>query len=93
MKKIVFHISAQLAAQIEEAIERWGFVNKPEFFRYSAIEFLRNDAGLMPADDTLKEHARAIRRVHAHKSVREHRMSWYKKASEDESERKAHIYR
>jgi len=90
---MLFHISDQLADQIEEAIERWGFVNKPEFFRYSAIEFLRNDARLMPADETLKEHAKAIRRVHAHKSIREHRMAWYKKENEDESERKVHLYR
>lgn len=82
MKKIVFHISDQLADQIEEAIERWGFINKPEFFRYSAIDFLRHDGRLMPADDTIKEHAKAIRMVKARQSLREGRMSWYKKASE-----------
>ena len=86
MKKIVFHISENLASQIEEAIERWGFINNPEFFRYAAIEFLRNDARLMPADETMKEHARSIRTVKARRDIREHRMSWYRRKSEEARE-------
>jgi len=93
MKKIVFHVSETLLAQIEEAIDRWGFVNKPEFFRYAAIEFLRNDARLMPADDTLKEHAKAIRRVKARQDIREHRMTWYKRKNEEDREKQVHKYR
>lgn len=93
MKKMVFHISAQLADQIEEAIERWGFVNRPEFFRYSAIEFLRNDARLMPADETIKEHAKAIRTVKARRDIREHRMAWYKRKNEEDHEKQVELYR
>ena len=93
MKKIVFHISAQLADQIEDAIERWGFINRPEFFRYASIEFLRNDARLMPADETMKEHAKAIRTVKARREIREHRMAWYKRKDEEDREIVVHNYR
>jgi len=93
MKKVVFHISEQLAEQIEEAIEHWGFVNRPEFFRYASIEFLRNDARLMPADETMKEHAKAIRTVKARRDIRRHRMAWYEKKKEEKREEQVHFYR
>ena len=93
MKRMLFHISENLDLQIEVAIERWGFVNRPEFFRYAAIEFLRNDARLMPADDTLKEHAKAIRGVKARQSIREDRMAWYRRKNEEDRERQVHQFR
>ena len=83
MKKIVFHISDKLEDQVNEAVKRWGFVNRPEFFRFAAMEFLRHDGRYMPADDTLKEHSKAIRSVKARQSIREDRMSWYDRKSEN----------
>jgi len=56
-------------------------------------EFLRNDARLMPADETLKEHAKAIRTVKARQDIREHRMAWYKRKNEEDRERQVHLYR
>lgn len=90
---MLFHISKNLNTQIEDAIERWGFVNKPEFFRYAAIEFLRNDARFMPADEALEVHAKAIRGVRARQSIREHRMAWYQKSKEDEADQREGYWR
>lgn len=93
MKKVVFHISENLDKQIEEARERWGFINNPEFFRYAAIEFLRNDARFMPADEALEVHAKAIRGVRARQSIREHRMAWYERSKESEAGQRADHWR
>lgn len=93
MKKVVFHISEQLAVQIEEATKRWGFFNNPEFFRYAAIEFLRNDARFMPADEVLEVHAKAIRGVRACKKIREDRMAWYDRKKEKDADRMADSWR
>lgn len=63
MKRIHFRVYDELAIQINEAIIRWGFSNQAEFFRYLAMEFIRNEKKLLTADDTLKDHAKAIRMI------------------------------
>jgi len=64
MKKMLFKISNELTEQIDEAVNRWGFSTRAEFFRHAAIEFLRNDAQAVPTDKVLKENTKAIKRVH-----------------------------
>lgn len=64
MKKMLFKISDQLTGQIDEAVLRWGFSTRAEFFRHAAIEFLRKDIQALPTDEILKENTRAINRVH-----------------------------
>ena len=63
MKRIHFKVYNELAEQINESIKRWGFHIQAEFFRYLAMEFIRNEKKLLTADDTLKEHAKAIRMI------------------------------
>lgn len=63
MKKYLISIPEALACKIDEAIKDWGFANRTEFFRFAALEFLRDEDTLMPSDETLKEHTRAIKIV------------------------------
>jgi len=63
MKRIHFRIYDELAEQINEAIVRWGFNSHAEFFRYLAMEFIRNEKKLLTTDDTLKDHTKAIRMI------------------------------
>lgn len=63
MKRIHFKIYDELASQINEAINRWGFNSQSEFFRYLAMEFLRNEQKLRTTDDVLKDHTKAIRTI------------------------------
>lgn len=63
MKRVHFFIYDELAEQINTAINHWGFNSQSEFFRYLAMEFIRNEKKLTTTDDTLKNHASAIRMI------------------------------
>jgi hypothetical protein len=63
MKRIHFRIYDELAEQINESVSRWGFHSHAEFFRYLAMEFIRNEKKLVTTDDTLKDHSKAIRMI------------------------------
>ncbi|MBU0705700.1 ribbon-helix-helix domain-containing protein [Patescibacteria group bacterium] len=63
MKRVHFFIYDELAGQINEAINRWGFNSQSEFFRYLAMDFIRNEKKLLTTDDTLKDHTKAIRMI------------------------------
>lgn len=63
MKRVHFFIYDELAEQINEAIIRWGYNSQSEFFRYLAMEFIRNEKKLQTTDDTLKDHTKAIRMI------------------------------
>jgi metal-responsive CopG/Arc/MetJ family transcriptional regulator len=69
MPKTIFNISEELMKQIDQTIKKWGFESRAEFFRFAAIDFIRNDARLMPSDDILKDHARAIRSVKVRRMI------------------------
>lgn len=43
MKRVHFFIYDELAEQINKAINRWGFNSQSEFFRFLAMEFIRNE--------------------------------------------------
>jgi metal-responsive CopG/Arc/MetJ family transcriptional regulator len=66
-KKMVFKISVELVEQIDEAVARWGFSTRAEFFRHAAIEFLRNDAQAVPTDEVFKENTKAMNRIHLYR--------------------------
>lgn len=63
MKRIHFRIYDELAEQINEAVTKWGFQSQAEFFRYLAMDFLRNEKQLRTTDDVLKDHSKAIRMI------------------------------
>lgn len=63
MKRIHFKVYDELAEQINEAVNHWGFNSQSEFFRYLAMDFIRNEKKLLTTDDTLKDHAKAIRTI------------------------------
>jgi len=63
MKKLLISIPESLLENIDEAIQQWGFANRTEFFRFTALDFLRDKAQTMPSEKTLKEHTRAIKMV------------------------------
>jgi len=63
MKKLLISIPENLLNNIDEAIKNWGFANRTEFFRFAALDFLRDKAQTMPSEKTLKEHTRAIKVV------------------------------
>ena len=63
MKRIHFRIYDELFEQINESIIRWGFNSQSEFFRYLAMEFIRNEKKLQTTDDVLKDHTKAIRMI------------------------------
>ncbi|MBU0577421.1 ribbon-helix-helix domain-containing protein [Patescibacteria group bacterium] len=65
MPKTIFNISEELMKQIDKTIKKWGFKSRAEFFRFAAIDFIRNDARFMPSDDILKDHTKAIKSVKA----------------------------
>jgi metal-responsive CopG/Arc/MetJ family transcriptional regulator len=69
MPKTIFNISEELIKQIDQTIKKWGFESRAEFFRFAAIDFIRNDARFMPSDDILKDHAKAIRSVKARQMI------------------------
>lgn len=78
MKKMIFNVSDLLADQINAAVEKWGFANRAEFFRHASIEFLRNDGRLMPADETLHEHQKAMLCVKANREKNKELVEWNK---------------
>lgn len=61
MQKVNFSIYDQLGDQIDEAIEKWGYSSRSEFFRSLAIEFLQKEAQTLPPEDVIKEYTKAIR--------------------------------
>ena len=63
MKRVHFYIYDELASQINKSVNRWGFSSKAEFFRYLAMEFIRNEKSLLTSDEVLKDHTRAINRI------------------------------
>lgn len=63
MKRIHFRIYDELFEQINESINRWGFSSQAEFFRYLAMEFIRNEKTLLTSDEVLKNHTRAINSI------------------------------
>jgi metal-responsive CopG/Arc/MetJ family transcriptional regulator len=70
MPKTIFNISGELLKQIDQTIKKWGFESRAEFFRFAAIDFIRNDARYMPADDILKNHTKAIKSVKARQMLK-----------------------
>lgn len=78
MKKLLISIPEELMENIDEAIKMWGFANRTEFFRFSALEFLRQEARKMPADDVLKEHTRAIKVIKTRQDSAELKRDWIK---------------
>ena len=78
MQKLNFNFSPALIEKMDEAIKKWGFQSRAEFLRFAAIDFLRKDAELMPADTTLRDHTKAINRIKAGKDLAEMRKEWYK---------------
>jgi hypothetical protein len=63
MKRVHFYIYDELAIQINESVNRWGFSSKAEFFRFLAMEFIRNEKKLLTKDDVLKDHTKAINMI------------------------------
>ena len=63
MKRVHFFIYDELAKEINEAINHWGFNSQSEFFRYLAMEFIRNEKKLLTTDDVLKDHTKAINSI------------------------------
>ena len=63
MKRIHFRIYDELFGQINESINRWGFSSQAEFFRYLAMEFIRNEKKLLTSDEVLKDHTKAINSI------------------------------
>jgi metal-responsive CopG/Arc/MetJ family transcriptional regulator len=73
MKTVHFSVNENLLDRIDEAIERWGFHSRSEFFRFAAIDFLKNDNEKMPTDDSLRDHSKVMRGVKASKQLAEAR--------------------
>jgi len=73
MERVNFSVNQNLLQRIDEAIERWGFHSRSEFFRFAAIDFLKNDNEKMPTDSDLKDHSKAIRGVKAKRELAEAR--------------------
>jgi len=44
MPKIIFNVSDELMKQIERVIKKWSFESCAEFFCFTAIDFIRNEA-------------------------------------------------
>lgn len=63
MKRIDFYIYDELKEQIDQMISLFGFRSRAEFFRYTAIDFIRREGKRIPSDETLKKHTKAIQRV------------------------------
>lgn len=63
MKRVHFFIYDELDQQINEAIIRWGFNSRSEFFRYLAMDFLRGEKELKTTDEVLENHTKAIRMI------------------------------
>lgn len=78
MKKFLISVTPELAEEIESTIKRWGFVSKNEFFRFAAIDFIRNDGRAMPADTTLEGLKRAILSVKGRRETMELISAWKK---------------
>ena len=76
MSVVNFSITKPLEEKINKTIKDQGFTSKAEFFRFAAVDFIRNDARFLPADDTLKDHAKAIRSVEARKNLDSIRKTW-----------------
>lgn len=76
MSKVLLNIPEDLLKQVDETVKKWGFKSRAEFFRYSVIDFIRNDARLMPADDVLKDHTKAIRSVKVRIPLAEQTRAW-----------------
>ena len=62
MKRIHFRIYDELAEQINEVVNRWGFNSQAEFFRYLAMEFIRNEKKNLPRSGKLSPKTEFARR-------------------------------
>lgn len=78
MRNYLISISDELSEQIEDTIQRWGFVSKNEFFRFAAIDFIRNDGRAMPAESTLEGMKKAILSVKGRRETMELISAWKK---------------
>lgn len=65
MPNFNIRLSKGLSKNIDQAIEAWGFGSRAEFFRYLAIDFLRNDVHAMPMKSDLKDYTKAIQQMSA----------------------------
>ena len=45
MRKMIFSVPERLAQRIDEILEKDGFVNRPDFFRFLAMEYLDRREG------------------------------------------------
>lgn len=63
MKRVDFRIYDELAEQVNEVVQKYGFKSQSEFFRYAAIDFIRREADRIPMDKTLNEHRKALRSI------------------------------
>lgn len=70
MQKILINVSDELISKIDDSVKKWGFGSRSEFFRFAAIDFIRNDGRLMPADDVINKHTKAILSVKYRQNMR-----------------------
>lgn len=78
MQKVLISVNEALLNRIDGTLDLWGFASRSEFFRYAAIDFLRHEAGVMPADDMLRDHTVAIRSVKARRHLAEASKAFYR---------------
>jgi len=58
MKRVDFRIYDELAEQVNEVVKKYGFKSQSEFFRYTAIDFIRREADRAHIDDALNKQSK-----------------------------------
>lgn len=72
--RVTFLVSKKLLERIDQTSERWGFMTRAEFFRFCAVDFLKNEDGALPSDDALREYSLSIKSIKAAKRL--HKQRW-----------------
>jgi len=65
MNKIIFNIYDEFARHVDEAIHEWGFQNRSEFFRFTALDFILRNKGMIPPKEVVEDYAKVVRQVQA----------------------------
>jgi len=65
MAKIIFSVYDEFVRHIDEAVHEWGFKSRSEFFRFTALDFILHNKGMIPPKEVLEDYTKSVRQVQA----------------------------
>lgn len=66
-----FDVNDELLKKIDAACEQWGIRTRAAFFRYAAVDFLREHLNQLPSKFEINRMHQAVNRITAHRELAE----------------------